>query len=246
MYDKRQTKLVLKLPATILRLLKNELAVKKNLRQTKPKEAEKILFAQYKLSNTPLKKAMSGEKIQQPGKRLLRSNSILVGSANPLNEVKIPAKRPKHTADRIGVKNVRAKETSLVAKKTSSQKPPKENVIPAECSLSCGLIGSMKELVAQVTKQANELVLAKDQLAQLQNKYIKVLENQYVQAENAKKRQREMEHEILSLQTEMKKNPADKFVKDLIDFDGAAEENIGNRKLFISKLYLINAISFTY
>lgn len=178
---------------------------------------------------------MSGDQIQRPGKRTLRSNSIIVGSANPMNEAKIPAKRLKSILCRSGVKNVGAKEKSPVAKKTSSRKPPKENVMspkenvmPVECSLSCGLIGYVKELVSQVTKQNNELVLAKDQLAQIQNKYIELLESQYIQNENTKKRQHEMEHEISSLKMKIKKNATEKFVKDLIVFDDSADANRGN------------------
>lgn len=124
-----------------------------------------------------------------------------------------------------------------MAKKIGSRKPTNENVTPVECSLSCGLIGTVKELASQV----NELVLAKDKVAKIQNEYIKVLENQFTQDEYAKKRQHEMEKEISSLKNEIKKIRAEKFVKDLIDFDDGADTdgNRGNSRFFFCKFCIV-------
>lgn len=180
---------------------------------------------------------MSGRNIHNPGKRILRSNSLIAGSTKQINMGKVPAKRKLRskstTPNKVAAHNSGTKqksyEPSKTREQTTSRMQIKENLIPVKCGSSCALTETVHHLALQNSNQSNELVLANKQLAQMQNKYINALEVQFIRDEKVRKYQKQMKNKIALLKSEIEKHQTENSVQNLIDFDDEDGVNTGNR-----------------
>lgn len=159
---------------------------------------------------------MSDNNVYIPGKRVLRSQSLLSGSTNLIYSAKVPAKRAKQPT----------------SNKCEPKKPANSRKEQNKENSCCSLTETVNALVLQISKQNDELVSSRKQLVEMQTKYINLWENHFVRNEKAVECKKKMEDEISFLKSELEKAHPQQVVQDLICFDDNID-NIGNTSCVI-------------
>lgn len=154
------------------------------------------------------------------GKRNCRSNSVLERSNK---SVIVIDKQPN------GLVYASSRDPKPNKLRVKNKGQNRNTTYPVQCSSSsCELLKTVHFLVEQHTKQCNEIMLAKKQLMEMQNKYINALEVSYLRNEKYIKSKETMQAKISVLQSEIGRIKSDMFVDDLIDLEGGSAENEGN------------------